>query len=222
MAGILEAGVRRSDLYVQSKFTSASGQDPETIPYDPKAPLATQVAQSFAASLRNLRTDYLDGLVLHSPVADPRQMQEVWGAMEKIANEGGVRQLGISNCYSVQYLEALHRTARVKPAVVQNRFYAEVGYDTAIRDFCNANGLIYQSFWSLTANRHVLADRRLQALASKYDRTPAQVFFRHLTQEGVVPLTGTRSEVHMREDLEIFTFALEPAERASINTLLEG
>jgi len=57
------------------------------------------------------------------------------------------------------------------------------------------------------------------ALASRYGRTPAQIFFRYLTQTDVVPLTGTRSEAHMREDLAIFEFELADAERAGLDAL---
>src|SRR6202008_1345644 len=74
----LNAGLARADLYVQTKFTPGSGQDPATIPYDPKAPLPEKVRQSFAASLRNLHTDYVDGLILHSPLASPGDTLEVW------------------------------------------------------------------------------------------------------------------------------------------------
>ena len=59
----------REDLYLQTKFTALSGQDPARTPYDPKVPLPEQVRQSLAVSLRNLQTDYLDGLLLHSPFA---------------------------------------------------------------------------------------------------------------------------------------------------------
>ena len=81
----LNAALVRADLYLQTKFTPVSGQDPASIPYDPAAPLAQQVHQSFAASLRNLRTNYLDCLILHSPLAGPKQTQEVWRAMESLA-----------------------------------------------------------------------------------------------------------------------------------------
>src|SRR5580692_10905455 len=74
-------GLARQDLYLQTKFTSLSGQDPTRIPYDPKAPLAEQVRQSFAVSLRNLATDYLDCLILHSPLPNARQNLEVWQTM---------------------------------------------------------------------------------------------------------------------------------------------
>jgi len=216
----LNEGLSRAELYLQTKFTPLPGHDPKRIPYDPKAPPAQQVAQSFETSLRNLQTGYLDCLVLHSPVADAREAVQVGQAMEAIVDNGGARQLGISNCYSLEYLERLHRTARVKPAVVQNRFYAQTGYDRGIRAFCRQHRIVYQSFWTLTANPHVLADDRLKALAAKYARTPAQILFRYLTQEDIVPLTGTTSETHMREDLEIFDFELTEAEMDAVSALL--
>ena len=216
----LNAALVRADLYLQTKFTPVSGQDPASIPYDPAAPLPQQVHQSFAASLRNLRTNYLDCLILHSPLASPRQTQEVWRAMESLAIGGDVRQLGISNCYSLEQLKALFDSARIKPAVVQNRLYAHTGYDREIRAYCKKRQIIYQSFWTLTANPHVLAHATIAVLAKRYRRTAAQISFRYLTQSGVVPLTGTRSEAHMREDLAIVDFELTDAERETVDELL--
>jgi diketogulonate reductase-like aldo/keto reductase len=216
---LMKGGLTRSDLYLQTKFTPLSGHDPNRIPYDPGANPAEHVAQSFETSLRNLQTSYLDCLVLHSPLTATGEATQVWRAMEALVDADGVRQLGISNCYSLEYLADLYRSARVKPAVVQNRFYAQTGYDREIRAFCRQRGIIYQSFWTLTANPHVLAHDQLMSLASKYERTPAQIFFRYLTQTGVVPLTGTTSEIHMREDQQIFEFELTATERDALDTL---
>jgi diketogulonate reductase-like aldo/keto reductase len=220
LAPCLTAGLTRADLYLQSKFTPADGQDPARMPYDPKASLASQVEQSFQTSLRNLHTDYLDCLVLHSPLANERQLMDVWRAMEAIFETGGAKQLGISNCYALAQLERLYRKAGVKPAVVQNRFHAETRYDREIRTFCRQHGMHYQSFWTLTANARVLAHDTLRPLASKYGRTPAQVFFRYLTQIDIIPLTGTTSQAHMREDLAIFEFKLTQSECDAVATLL--
>jgi len=220
VAACLNDKLRRGDLYLQTKFTPLSGQDPKQIPYDPSAPAARQVAQSFQTSLRNLRTDYIDCLVLHSPLPDPGEMSQVWGAMEQLFHAGGARQLGISNCYSAADLKRLYREARVKPAVVQNRFYAETGYDREIREFCRQRAIVYQSFWTLTANPQLLAHDNISILASKYARTPAQILFRYLTQNGVAPLTGTTSARHMREDLEIFDFELASGELQAVTELL--
>ena len=219
VAASLDSGLGRGDLYLQTKFTPVSGQDPSRIPYDSNAPLAEQIAQSFATSLRNLQTDYLDCLVLHSPLATTRLTLEAWRAIEALVDAGGVRQAGISNCYALAQLEALYRSARIKPAVVQNRFHAETHYDRDIRGFCRDHAIVYQSFWTLTANPQLLSSAAITALASAYRCSPAQILFRYLTQMGVVPLTGTRSELHMHADLSIFDFELTDGERESVDKI---
>jgi diketogulonate reductase-like aldo/keto reductase len=222
VAACLNGALNRADLYLQTKFTPLSGQDPLKIPYDPKAPLSEQVAQSFAVSLRNLRTTYLDCLILHSPLANSKQTLEAWRAMESLVAGGGIRCLGISNCYQPGELQALFHSAVVKPSVVQNRFYADTRYDHEIRAFCSRQRITYQSFWTLSANPHLLAHASITGLASKYGRRPAQILFRYLTQSDVVPLTGTSSKSHMREDLGIFEFELSAIEREAIHALLQS
>jgi diketogulonate reductase-like aldo/keto reductase len=220
VAAGLQQGLTRADLYLQTKFTSLSGQDPQRIPYDPNATLMDQIAQSVAASLKNLQTDYLDCLLLHSPMPTMAQTQSAWRSFESFVDSKTIRQLGISNCYNRADLQRLYEFARIKPAIVQNRFYAETKYDRDIRAYCKQNQIIYQSFWTLSANPHLLAHKAIAALASNYNRTAPQILFRYLTQIGIVPLTGTKSETHMREDLAIFDFELTSNEQDSIDALL--
>lgn len=220
VAAMLGPALKREELFLQTKFTSVSGHDPKQIPYDPAAPLAQQVAQSFHSSLRNLQTRYVDSLVLHSPLRSSQQTDEVWRAMEAIVATGSARRLGISNCYDLAELQRLYRSATVKPAVVQNRFYSDTHYDREIRAFCREHDIVYQSFWTLTANPTLLAHAQVGSLATKYGRTRAQILFRYLTQQGVVPLTGTRSLAHMREDLDIFEFELSQEECEALTLLL--
>jgi diketogulonate reductase-like aldo/keto reductase len=220
VAAAIAGGLKREELFLQTKFTPVDGQDEATIPYDPKASAVEQVAQSFATSLRNLQTSYVDSLVLHSPMERFEQTMQVWRAMEALVADGRVRQIGLSNFYSLQVFENVYAASRIKPTVLQNRFYAESDYDTDLRLFCRQNAVTYQSFWTLSANRHLLADDTLRLLGLKYQRTPAQLLFRYLTQNGVVPLTGTRSEAHMREGLDIFTFELTETELRAITALL--
>jgi diketogulonate reductase-like aldo/keto reductase len=222
-AGVIASlgqGLSRADLYLQTKFTSLSGQDPNRIPYDSHAPLADQIAQSVAASLKNLQTDYLDCLLLHSPMSTMKQTLAVWRTLETFVDAKQIRQLGISNCYELTDLKRLYETARIKPAVIQNRFYADTNYDREIRAYCDQNQILYQSFWTLSANPHLLVHKTVTALASAYNRTAAQILFRYLTQIGIVPLTGTKSETHMREDLAIFEFELGNDEQRAIERTL--
>ncbi|UCD31288.1 MAG: aldo/keto reductase [Desulfobacterales bacterium] len=213
-------GIERKALFLQTKFTPLAGQDPTQVPYDKNAPVEVQVAQSFEASKKNLQTEYVDSLVLHSPIAPYLLLMKVWNAMEKIQRIGGAGQLGISNCYNIQVIRALYADANVKPAVVQNRFYQETGYDADLRHWCSEHGIIYQSFWTLTANPHILASNTVQTIAQKYKKTDAQILFRYLSQKGIVPLTGTSSEQHMKEDLSIFDFELSSEDLNKVGLLL--
>jgi len=219
LAACAAGGLPREDLYVQTKFTPPGGQDPGRIPYDPKAPLPEQVGQSFAASLRNLQTSYVDCLLIHSPLPTSEQTLQAWRAIEAIVDAGAIRQAGISNCYSLAEFKELHRCVRIKPAVLQNRFHAETAYDRELRAFCRHEQIVYQSFWTLTANPQVLAHPTIVAAAAAHQREPAQILFRYLTQRGVVPLTGTRSDAHMREDLSIFDFELTVAQCAAADRI---
>jgi diketogulonate reductase-like aldo/keto reductase len=213
-------GIQREALFLQTKFTPLSGQDPRQVPYDMNAPVELQVVQSFGTSKKNLQTEYVDSLILHSPVAPHGLLMTVWEAMEKIQKAGGARQLGISNCYDTEVFRSLYADANVKPAVLQNRFYQETGYDADLRHWCSNRGVIYQSFWTLTANPHILASNTVRTIAHKYKKTEAQIFFRYLSQSGIVPLTGTSSEQHMREDLGIFDFELSSEDLKNVSLLL--
>lgn len=201
-------GLSRKDFFIQTKFTPSAGQDPDHIPYDLHASLAEQVAQSFEASKKNLKVSYVDSLVLHSPLDTMDSLLMVWQAMESICRQGEAKQLGISNCYHLDTLKALYEKASIKPAVVQNRFYKQTHYDAELRKWCQERQIIYQSFWTLTANPDLLLHPVVQMAARTLQKTEAQILFRFLTQIGIVPLTGTCSETHMKQDLDIFQFKL--------------
>ncbi len=209
------AGASREGVFVQTKFTPLDGHD-ERVPYDPAAPLAAQVAQSLETSLRNLPVSTIDSLILHSPLRRMDDTMTVWRAMEAAHAAGKVRQLGISNCYAPEVFERLFDESSVKPAVLQNRFYRESGFDVVLRRYCLDRGIAYQSFWTLSANRELLESRAVRAAAAARGWTAAQVLYRALTQIDVVPLIGTTSAAHMRDDLAIFDDALSRDEMTSI------
>lgn len=220
LAAVIAMGTRREDFYLQTKYTPVTGQDAATIPYDVALPLAEQVAASFAVSQKNLRAGYVDGFILHSPLSTLDATLQAWGAMELICTNGMAIQLGISNCYDFAFFKELFSKAVVKPKILQNRFYAKTHFDKELRCFCLEQGIAYQSFWSLTANPHILEDATLFLLCRRFRKTPAQVFFRYLTQRNITPLSGTTDLQHMQEDLNIFDFELSEEELFAIDRLL--
>ena len=206
-------GIKRDGLFLQTKFTPVDGQGHQP-PYDASADLTTQVRQSLDSSLTHLSTEYVDSYVLHAPFSRGGLGEadwEVWAAIEGLYQSGKTKIIGISNVMAEQ-LRQLCEHANHKPMVVQNRCFAALGWDKEVRDICQAQGIIYQGFSLLTANREVLADPEIQAIAKRLDTGPAQIIFRFAMQIGMLPLTGTTSQQHMKEDLQAEQLALSTEE----------
>lgn len=212
--------VTRSELFLQTKYTFLAGQD-QRLPYDPNADYTTQVNQSFNSSLEHLGTDYLDSYVLHGPsyrqglsAAD----WEVWRAMEVLQQSGKVRQLGVSNIREAQ-LQALLAEAKVKPAFVQNRCYAQLKWDVQVRELCYQHDMLYQGFSLLTANARELNQPDVHNIAKRLGCSLPQLVFRFALQLGMQPLTGTTNPEHMRQDLEVYNFSLHDHEVLTLENI---
>jgi len=219
---ISQKQISRESIFLQTKFTSLDGQDlNQPLPYDKNSPLTDQVRQSIEKSLENLKTTYLDSLLMHSPMKKSEETHEVWKIFEEYVKAGKIKVIGVSNIYSLQMLEKLWEKAEIKPSIIQNRFYAQTGYDKEIRKFCRDNGILYQSFWTLTANPQILDNPKTVQIAEKYNKTPAQVFFKFVMHIGIAPLSGTSRETHMKEDLEVLEMPdLQEDEVNHFNTFL--
>ncbi|KAK1060594.1 hypothetical protein LTR74_011727 [Friedmanniomyces endolithicus] len=206
---IRQNGIKREDLYIQTKYTSTNGQDRSNMPYDANSSISEQVRASVASSLRNFAHTaelpeqvYIDCLVLHSPLPTQSQTFEAWQAMESFVPKH-VRTIGISNVYHLPVLTALYEVASVKPRVVQNRFYRDTGHDKEVRAFCEDKGITYQSFWTLTANPDLLRSQAVQHIATHVGVAPPVALYGLVLSLGNVSiLDGTTRAEHMKADLE--------------------
>lgn len=211
----------RADVYVQTKYTPVGGQDLDDLPYDPEAELEEQVKQSVESSLANFAVGtaggsgggddeaYLDCLVLHSPLPTIPETLRVWQTMATYVPHK-VRHLGISNV-SLPVLRALCQAAAAtqsphppfpKPAVVQNRVRAGY-YQPDLYAFCRDEGIVFQSFWTLSANPNLLASAAVAAVAEGAGvSSPVALYSVLLGFERFTVLDGTTSQEHMKEDLE--------------------
>lgn len=213
--------VGRDDLFLQTKFTYRAGQD-HRLPYDPSAPVAEQVRQSFESSLAHLGVERLDAYLLHGPSTFPglgEADHEAWAAMEALHADGLVERLGVSNV-TLRQLAELHDRAAVKPGVVQNRTFTRPRADEDVRAFCAERGIAYEGFSLLTAVPHAVAHPTVAAIAARHGRTPAEVLLRACLHWDVVVLTGTTSREHMAQDLALDGFALDAPELAAVDALV--
>ena len=219
-AAIANGLVARDDLFLQTKFTFRGGQD-HPLPYDAEAPISVQVEQSFASSLKHLHAEQVDSYLLHGPVNSVGLTPDdwaAWQAMEAIHDSGRARIIGVSNV-SLEQLRSLCQEARVRPRIVQNRCYAVRSWDRQVRGFCADNDFVYQGFSLLTANREAVTIAELAQIAASHGRTIPQIVFRFALEIGINPLTGTTNVDHMRKDLDVFDFRLEPEEVERIEGL---
>jgi len=221
IAAAIQSGiVTREQLFLQTKYTFQRGQD-HRLPYDPKASIPEQVAQSFESSLKHLRTDYIDSLVLHGPSSWDGLHDNDWAAwrgLEAIYSSGRVHRLGISNITLAQ-LETLCAATTVIPRFVQNRCYASKRWDKDIRVFCQAHKITYQGFSLLTANRQFLKHPILLQIGKTHGMSISQTIFRFAMDAGMIPLTGTSNADHMAHDLLVDKFRLTDDEVALIEAI---
>lgn len=179
------------------------------MPYDPSNSVTEQVHASLKSSLYNLRPSdepdsadksYIDMFILHSPLPTRPQTLEAWMTLESYVPHR-IRNLGISNC-NLSLVKELSSQVTVKPAVVQNRFYSDTQYDVPLRCFCRDHEIIYQSFWTLTANPDLIQSDAVQHLSSRVGISPAAALYcLVLGLRNTTVLNGTTNQEHMKADL---------------------
>ena len=183
-ASVKSGLVARDDLFLQTKFTFRRGQD-HRLPYDPNAPIPVQVEQSFASSLEHLGVAVIDSYLLHGPSQRAGLAPadwEAWRAMEAIHDSGRARLLGVSN-FTVEQLERF--ASRRASGPVSSRTAATPPRAGIARPaVLFINGMVYQGFSLLTANREVMARPELARIAERHGRTVSQVVFRFALECG--------------------------------------
>ena len=177
-AAIAKCGVPRSELFITTKvWISNAGEE--------------RAAASIEESLRKLRTDYIDLLLIHQPFAD---YYGTYRAMEKAVRAGKVRAIGVSNFYPDRFVD-LAENVKIKPAV--NQLKTNV----------------------FSQHADLFENPTLQAIAESHGRTVAQVALRYLIQRGIIAIPKTTHIDRMKENLDIFDFELSAAEMDSIRPL---
>ncbi|KAH8918007.1 Aldo/keto reductase [Atractiella rhizophila] len=215
-AALKAFGGRREDVWIQTKFTSIDGQDlKKPLPYDKNASVAEQVRQSLNKSFEQIGTQFLDALLLHSPLPTFEKTREAWTVLEEEVDKGRIGAIGISNCYDVSYLQRCFSEFRIPPSIMHNRFYGATQYEKETLAFLQKqpNKPVLQTFWTLTANPDVLSSKPLGDLKGSYstlsgkELTKEQTLYIFLMRHAnavldICPLNGTTNPKHMELGIE--------------------
>ncbi|WP_155594061.1 aldo/keto reductase [Lysinibacillus cavernae] len=204
-AAIEEGLVTREELFITSKVWNDGLSYEETL-------------AAYDSSLEKIGLDYLDLYLVHWPGIDQNYI-EVYKALEKIYQDGRVRSIGVSN-FHVHHLESLLKETTVIPVINQIEFHPHLTQEE-VRAYCGDKGIQMEA-WSPLMNGSLLEETLIQELASKYDKTPAQIVLRYDVQHHVVTIPKTMTPSRMAENLDVFDFALSEEEMTQLDALNDG
>jgi diketogulonate reductase-like aldo/keto reductase len=203
-AAIAEAGVPREQVFVTSKLWNQDhGYDKALAAYD--------------TSLKRLKLDYLDLYLVHWPVAGLRL--ESWRALERLAADGRVRAIGVSN-FLVPHLQELTASAKVLPAVNQIELTPFLQRAPTVA-LCRELGITLEAYSPLTRGQR-LSHPVVVELAQAAARSPAQILLRWGIQKGFVILPKSVQPARIAENAALFDFELDPTAMQRLDALEEG
>ncbi|MBX7443904.1 MULTISPECIES: aldo/keto reductase [unclassified Arthrobacter] len=206
--GIRASGLDRSELFVTTKL------DGEFQGHD-------RAVAGLEGSLERLGLDYVDLLLIHWPLPGRDQYISTWQTFERLQAEGKARSIGVSN-FKPAHLERLMAETDVVPAVNQIQLSPAITRE-AEREFHAKHGIVTESYSPLGGSgAGLLSAPILSQLAEKHGKTPGQLVLRWHIQNGLVTIPKSASPERMRENLDVFDFALDRQDLAELAVLDEG
>ena len=206
---IKDSGLNREEIFLTTK-----------LPADIK--VAAKVQETFETSLATLGTDYVDLYLIHAPWpwqergADyTKENIEIWQEMEKINSSGKAKAIGVSN-FNVADLSAILDNATVIPAANQIRWFIGFTQDEVTK-FSQTKGVLVEAYSPL-ATGQILDNEVIKAMASKYQKTVAQVAIRYCLQHDTLPLPKSTHEDYIAQNLDV-DFAITEEDMATLDNL---
>ena len=203
-AGIAASGVPRAEIFITTKLWNSDHGYDETL-------------RACDASLARLGTERVDLYLIHWPVQGLRD--ETWRAMERLRADGKARAIGVSN-YTVRHLEELLASSTEPPAVNQVELHPFLSQRELV-DWCTRHGIVVEAYAPLVKARR-MDHPVIQRVASKHQRTPAQVLVRWALEHGLVAIPKSIHAERIRENADVFGFALDAEDLAALDALDEG
>ncbi len=203
-AAIKESNIPREEIFITSKVWKDSMGYENTI-------------KSFENSLKNLQLDYIDLFLIHWPKNDNEQLNvETWKALEKLYKEKKVRAIGVSN-FLKHHLENILNNCEIIPMVNQLEFHPGLMREETI-NFCKENNIIVEA-WAPLGKGKMLQNKDLIRIASKYNKSVAQLCIKWCLQNEVIPLPKTTNWNRMLENKDVFDFTISNEDMKFINNM---
>lgn len=201
---IRKSGIAREEIFLTTKvWITNAGEE--------------RAARSIDESLRKLQTDYVDLLLIHQPFGD---YYGTWRAMEAAYKAGKARAIGVSNFYPDRFID-LAEHVEIKPMVNQVETHV-FNQQRKAQEIMERYGTRIMSWGPFAEGRNNLfTNHVLLEIGSKYGKSSAQVALRYLIQRGVIVIPKSTHIERMRQNMEVFDFALADDDMTAI-TALDG
>ncbi|PZS29629.1 MAG: oxidoreductase [Pseudonocardiales bacterium] len=203
---VASCGLAREDVFVTTKlWNSDHGYD--------------QALRAFDASAGRLGLDTVDLYLIHWPVPTADRYVETWKALEKLAADGRVRAIGVSN-FTVEHLRRLFAETGTVPAVNQVELHPHF-QQTELRAEHTEHGIATEA-WSPLGQGAALSDATITRLAKRHGVTPAQVVLRWHLQVGNIVIPKSVTPARIQENFDVVTFDLSAEDLTAIADLETG
>lgn len=201
-----ESNVDRSDFFITTKIRSRN------LRYD-------DVLDSFEKSLKKLRMDYVDLLLIHWP-NEGIPLKETLDAMNTLKSAGKVKNIGVSN-FTVPLMDKARKISDA-PIICNQVEYHPFLSQEKILTYCRRHNLLLTSYSPLAQGK-VGKNEILKKIGEKYGKTPFQVTLRwHIQQENVIVIPKASSKQHQEENINVFDFSLSEEDMQTISDLNRG
>ena len=202
---VAKSGIDRAELFITTKvWISNAGYE--------------KAKKSIDESLGKLRTDYIDLLLIHQPFGD---YYGTWRAMEEAYRAGKLRAIGVSNFYPDRLIDFCEFN-QIRPMVNQVETHV-FNQQKKAREIMDEYGVVHESWEPFAEGRKdFFSNAALIETGDKYGKSAAQVALRYLIQKGVVVIPKSTHKERMKENFEVFDFALTQNEMDKIAALDEG
>ena len=202
---IEKCGVPRNELFITTKvWISNAGEE--------------KAFRSIGESLRKLKTDYIDLLLIHQPFGD---YYGTYRAMERVYRDGMVRAIGLSNFYDARFVD-LVENVEVKPSVLQLETHV-FSQQKGMRELIDDYGMHLMAWGPLAqGSDRLFTDETLKAIGTKYGKTIAQGALKFLTSEGIVAIPKSIHKDRMASNFDIADFELTEEDKETIRKMDTG
>jgi diketogulonate reductase-like aldo/keto reductase len=197
------AAIRRSDLPREEVFVTTK-----------ILPTRRNAREQLEQSLRKLGLDHVDLYLIHWPL--PLGNASLWRRLESLRESGLAREIGVSN-FGRRRLESLLPEAALQPAVNQVLFNP-FRYRRALLEYCREKGIVFEAYSPLARGKG-LDNPAIGSVAERHGRTPAQIVLRWAVQHGAIVIPKSSRQERIRENAQIFDFALTEEDRRTLDAL---